>query len=53
MRLATTKKLFLTPPRWATLSSIQPRNSDKGPWRVEIADKNGKIYQTLRFSITD
>ncbi len=51
--LTTTKKLYLSPPRWATFSSIQPRNSDKGPWRVEITDKSGKIYRTLRFSITD
>ena len=52
-RLATTKKLFLSPPRWATFSSIQPRNSDKGPWRVEITDENGAVYHILRFSITD
>ena len=52
-RLSTTKKLFIKPPRWATVSSIQPRNTDRGPWRVEITDENGAVYHILRFSITD
>jgi hypothetical protein len=50
-----TKKmpLVLNPPRWSTFSQIQPRDTDKGPWRVEIVDQDGTILQTLRFSIID
>jgi hypothetical protein len=29
------------------------RETDKGPWRVEISDQNGRVFSTLRFSITD
>jgi hypothetical protein len=46
-------KLTLNPPRWATRSSIQLRETDKGPWRVEIVDAEDNILYTLRFSITD
>ena len=46
-------RLALKPPRWSTYSSIQLRVTDKGPWRVEIIDANGKILKTLRFSILD
>jgi hypothetical protein len=51
--LSTKKKLFLQPPRWGIFSSIQLREADKGPWRVEITDQEGKILTILRFSITD
>jgi hypothetical protein len=47
------KKLVLKPPRWSTVSSIKLRESDKGPWRVEIRDPDGNLLSTLRFSITD
>jgi Protein of unknown function (DUF2914) len=50
---STNKRLTLQPPRWATYSTIQLRETDKGPWRVEISDQNGKILSILRFSITD
>ena len=52
-RLTTQKKLFLKSPRWGTYTSIQLREADRGPWRVEITDKDGNIFKTLRFSITD
>jgi hypothetical protein len=52
-KLATEKKLVLKPPSWSTFSSIQLRASDKGPWRVEITGPQNKVFQTLRFSITD
>jgi hypothetical protein len=52
-RLITTKRLLLQPPEWATTSSIQLREADKGPWRVEVKDETGKVIQVLRFSITD
>ena len=52
-RPSTQKKLYLTPPRWASYSSIQLRETDKGPWRVELCDAKGNILQVLRFSITD
>ena len=51
--LSTKKKLFLKPPSWSTYSSIQLREADKGPWRVEIADEEGTVFVTLRFSVTD
>ena len=50
---STKKKLALKSPRWATYSSILLRETDKGPWRVEISDQKGNIFRTLRFSITD
>jgi hypothetical protein len=46
-------KLTLNPPRWSTYSSIQFREEDLGPWRVEITDSQGQILQVLRFSITE
>jgi len=52
-RLSTRRKLFLQPPRWSTFSSIQLRETDKGPWRVEITDEQGQVLRVLRFSITD
>lgn len=51
--LSTQTRLRLYPPRWATYSVIQLRETDKGPWRVEIVDQNGTVYDVLRFSITD
>ncbi|MDJ0780440.1 MAG: DUF2914 domain-containing protein [Desulfosarcinaceae bacterium] len=52
-KLSTKKKLFLKPPSWSTYSSIQLREADKGPWRVEITDDKGTLFATLRFSVTD
>jgi hypothetical protein len=52
-RLSTKIKLFLQPPSWSTFSSIQLREADKGPWRVEVTDQDGDVLQVLRFSITD
>jgi len=46
-------KLSLKPPRWSTYSSIQFREEDIGPWKVEITDAEGRILQVLRFSITE
>ena len=46
-------RLTLKPPRWSTYSSIQFREEDIGPWRVEITDSQGKILHILRFSITE
>lgn len=51
--LSATVKLTLKPPRWATFSSIQLRESDKGPWRVEVQDEQARVLHTLRFSISD
>ena len=52
-RLTTERKLYLKPARWATFSSIQLREADKGPWRVEGSDKDDNILKVLRFSITE
>ena len=47
------RKFTLYSPRWSTLDSMQLRDADKGPWRVEVKDAEGNILKTLRFSITD
>jgi hypothetical protein len=51
--LITVKRLTINPPRWASFTSVQLRDADKGPWRVEITDEQDNTMQTLRFSITD
>ncbi len=51
--LVTAKRLILKPPSWSTYSSIQLREADKGPWRVEITTADNRILKTLRFSVTD
>lgn len=51
--LVTSKRLTLKPPRWATYSSIQLREADKGAWRVEIFNAEDELIETLRFSVTD
>jgi hypothetical protein len=52
-KLSTRIKLSLQPPCWSTFSSIQLREADKGPWRVEVIDQKGNVFDTIRFSITD
>lgn len=47
------KKLPIKPPSYETSSRIDLRESDKGPWRVEITDAEDNILHTIRFSITD
>ncbi len=49
----TVKQFTVNPPRWSSFSSMQLRDADKGPWQVDVVDKNDKILHTLRFSITD
>lgn len=51
--LVTTKRLSLKPPSWSTYSSIQLREADKGPWRVEIRNARNRLLKTLRFSVVD
>lgn len=51
--LSTQTRLRLYPPKWSTYSVIQLRETDKGPWRVEISDQDGHVLEVLRFSITD
>jgi hypothetical protein len=51
--LSTQTRLRLYPAKWSTYSVIQLRETDKGPWRVEIIDQNGRVFDVLRFSITD
>lgn len=51
--LVTEKRLTINPPRWASFTSMQLRDADKGPWRVEVTDENNILMHTLRFSITD
>ena len=51
--LSTQTRLRLYPAKWSTYSVIQLRETDKGPWRVEIIDQNGRVFDVLRFSIVD
>lgn len=51
--LVTVKRLTINPPRWSSFTSVQLRDADKGPWRVEISDDKDNLMRTLRFSITD
>ena len=51
--LVTKIRLVIEPPRWSTFSGITLRETDKGPWRVEITDKDGKLFSVKRFSISD
>lgn len=51
--LNRTTRLIVNPPRWSTYSSIHVRESDKGPWHVEITDEQGYVFQILRFSIVE
>lgn len=51
--LSTQTRLRLYPKKWSTYSVIQLRETDVGPWRVEVVDQSGRILDTLRFSITD
>ena len=51
--LVTEKKLVLKPPQWSTYSSIQLREADKGPWRVNIVNAHDQTMKILRFSVTE
>ena len=51
--LSTQIRLKLYSPQWSTYSLIQLRDTDKGPWRVEVTDRNGTVLNVLHFSITD
>jgi hypothetical protein len=52
-KLVTSRRLTLKPPKWSTFSSIQLREADIGPWRVEIKNQGGALLSVLRFSIGD
>ena len=52
-RLSSRIKLSVKPPKWSTYSSIQLRDYDNGPWRVDITNADGHVLKTLRFSILD
>lgn len=51
--LTTQIRLKLYPPRWATYSVLKLREVDKGPWKVEITDAEGRVLSVLRFSLVD
>ena len=51
--LISVKQLTVNPPRWSSFSSMQLRDADKGPWRVDVTDENDTLIVTLRFSITE
>jgi hypothetical protein len=45
--------LSIKPPSFATYSRLELRESEKGPFRVDITDAEDNILTTIRFSITD
>ncbi len=51
--LVSVKQLTVNPPRWSSISSMQLRDADKGPWQVDVTDNDNNLLYTLRFSITD
>jgi hypothetical protein len=52
-RLVAKRKLVLEPPSWKIYSTMQLRETDKGPWRVEIFGADNRRLDTVRFSVTD
>jgi hypothetical protein len=52
-RLVARRKLNPEPPGWKGYSTMQLRETDKGPWRVEILGSDGRRFDTVRFSVTD
>lgn len=52
-RLITTRKLVVQPPVWSSYSSIQLREADRGPWRVEVCLSDGSVLKALRFSLVE
>ncbi len=52
-RLVSRRKLMLEPPEWKCYSAMQLRETDKGPWRVEILGTDGRRFAVVRFSVTD
>jgi hypothetical protein len=52
-QLTNNQRLWIHAPLWATASSIQLREADKGPWQMEISDNSGEILKVLRFSVVD
>ncbi len=52
-RLTAAVKLYLRSPAWSTYSTIQLREADIGPWRVDITDEDGNVFRTLRFSVSE
>lgn len=52
-RLITTRRLSLRTPAWSVFSTIQLRQADIGPWRVEVRDPKNRVLKILKFSITE
>lgn len=52
-RLVARRRLVLEPPSWKIYSTMQLRETDKGPWRVEILGADNKRLDIVRFSVTD
>jgi Protein of unknown function (DUF2914) len=46
-------KLSLRSPKWSTFSKRNLRESEKGPWRVEVTDSEGRSLKIFWFSIVD
>ena len=51
--LISVKRLSVNPDHRFSSSSMQLRDADKGPWRVDVTDAEDNLLATLRFSITD
>jgi hypothetical protein len=52
-RLVARRKLALEPTSWKIYSTMQLRETDKGPWRVEILGADNTCLDVVRFSVTD
>ena len=52
-RLVARRRLTPEPPVWKGYSTMQLRETDKGPWRVEILGADGRRFDAVRFSVTD
>jgi len=52
-RFVTKRKFVLEPPSWKIYSTMQLRETDTGPWRVEILGADNKLLDIVRFSVTD
>ncbi len=52
-KLVSKVKLKIKPPNWATMSKVYIKDTDIGPWRVEILNESGKLIYVIRFSVVE
>ena len=47
------KQLLISPKKYSINSEICLRETDKGPWRVEVLDEERRMLKIIRFSVID